>query len=208
MNNNHSASSLESSDERLVAQISQGDKQAFSLLYDRYVRPVYTMAVHLLGSADAEEVVQDVFLRLWNRANQFDASRGSFKAWFMTIARYRILDELRSRNQQQRSMVVDDIHRLLEAAASPVVDVEQQVWLQENSQRLLHALKALPSAQRQALILAYFGGFSHSAIAEHLGWPLGTVKKRIRLGMQKLRARLVAPETLLVELSNESTDAE
>jgi len=90
VSNNHASPTLESSDERLVALVSQGDKRAFSLLYDRYVRPVYTMAVHLLGSADAEEVVQDVFLRLWNRANQFDASRGTFKAWFMTIARYRI----------------------------------------------------------------------------------------------------------------------
>ena len=195
------------SDEYLIAQVSQRDKEAFSLLYDRYAQPVYTMAAHMLGSTDAEEIVQEVFLRLWNQANQFDSNRGSFKAWFMTIARYRILDELRNRGQQERLIAVDDIQHLLESVENPQLDVEQQVRLQEEGQRLLHALKALPPEQMQALILAYFGGLSQSAIAEKLGWPLGTVKKRIRLGMQKLRQAL-APQAILVELRDETTNVE
>lgn len=195
------------SDEYLIAQVSQRDKEAFSLLYDRYAQPVYTMAAHMLGSADAEEIVQEVFLRLWNQANQFDSNRGSFKAWFMTIARYRILDELRNRGQQERLIALDDIQHLLESVENPQLDVEQQVRLQEEGQRLLHALKALPPEQMQALILAYFGGLSQSAIAEKLGWPLGTVKKRIRLGMQKLRQAL-APQAILVELRDETTNVE
>ena len=195
------------SDEYLIAQVSQRDKGAFSVLYDRYAQPVYTMAVHLLGNADAEEIVQEVFLRLWNRAHQFDPDRGSFKAWFMTIARYRILDELRARGQQARRMVIDDVQHLLESVENPQPGVEQQVRLQEEGRRLLYALQALPLEQRQALVLAYFGGLSQSAIAEQTGWPLGTVKKRIRLGMQKLR-RALGPQTVLVELRDEAANVE
>ena len=204
---NHVTVSIQAGDEQLIARVSQRDKRAFGLLYDRYAQPVYAMAVHLLGSADAEEIVQEVFLRLWNRAHQFDPSRGSFKAWFMTLARHQILDALRKRGQQQRLIAVTDVQQLLETAENPQVGVEQQVWRQEDSQQLLAALKALPPEQRQALLLAYFGGLSQSAIAKQLGWPLGTVKKRIRLGMQKLRVAL-APQKVLVELRDETTDAE
>jgi len=197
------------SDEVLVARVVLRDVTAFALLYDRYVKPVYAMAVHMLGSNDAEEIVQEVFLRLWNRAGQYNVQKGSFKAWFMAIARYRILDELRQRSRQQQLMVAEDVNQLLAGLKDPMVDVEKEVWLKEHSEHVLHALKLLPAEQRRALVLAYFGGLSQSTIAQHLGWPLGTVKKRIRLGMQKLR-RALAPLRLPVDVEDgpTPTDAE
>jgi len=206
--NDQHVSQPEPSDKTLVSRVVQRDVTAFALLYDRYGQPVYSMAAHILGRADAEEIVQEVFLRLWNRADQFDASRGSFKAWFMTIARYRIIDELRTRHQRDgRLVAAEDINQLLANTPDPTVDVEKEVWLNQDSQSVRQALQLLPNEQRRALVLAYFGGFSQSTIARHLGWPLGTVKKRIRLGMQKLRAALIK-EPLAIELQDSSTSTD
>lgn len=181
----------ELNDTALVIRVARGDVAAFSLLYDRYARPVYTLAVHTLGSADAEEMVQEIFLRLWNRAGQFDSQKGAFSTWFMAIARHRILDELRRRGQQQRLVAVEHIDQLLFEPADPSVDLEASAWANQRGDALLAALKTLPEEQRRALVLAYFGGLSQSSISEQLGWPLGTVKKRTRLGLQKLRIFLV-----------------
>lgn len=180
----------EPSDEWLAARVVQRDVTAFALLYDRFARPIYTMAVHMLGKAEAEEMVQEVFLRLWHRADQFDAARGSFKSWFMSVARHRILDELRRRGQQHQLIVTEAVDYLLANTTDPRVDVEQEVGRRETGEAVLRALKTLPPEQRRALVLAYFGGLSQSSIAQRLGWPLGTVKKRMRLGLQKLRLAL------------------
>lgn len=188
--NDHGPPQLEISDETLVARIVQRDVPAFSLMYDRYAPTVYTLAAHMLGPAEAEEVVQEVFLRLWHKADQFDATRGSFGAWFMTITRHRIFDEVRRRTQQQRLVAAEQVDHLLAEVADPSVDVEQEAWLREQGSAVLQALQSLPDEQRQVLVLAYFGGLSQSAIARHLDCPLGTVKKRIRLGMHKLRLQL------------------
>jgi RNA polymerase sigma-70 factor, ECF subfamily len=183
-------SPLELSDEALVARVVQRDVAAFTMLYDRYARPVYVLATYMLGSAEAEEAVQELFLRLWHKADQFEANRGSFNNWFMAISRHHLRDQLRRRSLQQRVMAAEQIDQLLTEAVDPNMDVEQEVWQRQRSAALLNALKSLPAEQRRAIILAYFGGFSQSSIAEHLGWPLGTVKKRVRLGLQKLRAFL------------------
>ena len=149
-----------------------------------------------------------MFLRLWQRADQFDARRGSFRAWFMTMARHRMVDELRSRARREGFLIAaEDIDQLLANTQDPTVDVEQEVWLGEESRLVRQALQLLPSTQRQVLILAYFGGFSQSTIAQHLGWPLGTVKKRVQLAMQKLRAALYK-EALLVEMQDHSTSSD
>lgn len=154
----------------------------------------------MLHNADAaEEIVQEVFLRLWDNAEQFDPDRGTFKAWFMAIARYRVLDELRTRSRRDRVLIAEEIDHLLAITGDPSVDVEEEVWLRECGDALLEALRDLPPEQRRAIVLAYFGGLSHSSIAEHLDKPLGTIKKRIRLGLQKLR-RALAREGLAVEL--------
>jgi RNA polymerase sigma-70 factor (ECF subfamily) len=182
---------LEPSDEALVARVALRDATAFGLLYDRYARPAYALAVHVLGRADAEEAVQDAFLRLWRNAAQFDPRRGAFGAWFMAIARHRVLASLADRSRQQRLSAAEAIDRVLAQRADPAPDVEEQAWLNERGDAALRALRSLPAEQRRVIVLAYFGGLSQSAIAAHLDLPLGTVKKRTRLGLQKLRAALV-----------------
>lgn len=185
------SSPSEYSDEMLVARLVQQDVVAFTLLYDRYGQTVYTLAVHLLGSADAEDGVQEIFLRLWRKAHLFDESRGSFKSWFMTLARNHIKDELRRRHQDVQHRALTNIDDLFNSVADPTMDVAQTVWDLERQTTILQGLQRLPPEQRRPIVLAYFGGLSQSSIASHLGWPLGTVKKRIRLGLQKLRALYV-----------------
>lgn len=180
----------EESDETLAAHVAGRDVAAFGVLFDRYAQTVYVFAAHMLGTTDADEIVQEVFLRFWKHAGQFDPLRGSFRGWFMAIARHQILNELRRRSQEQRRLAADAIDRVLAEAIDPAVDVEEAAWLHERQERVLRALSELPHEQRHALVLAYFGGLSHTAIAQLLGLPLGTVKKRIQLGMQKLRAAL------------------
>jgi RNA polymerase sigma-70 factor (ECF subfamily) len=170
----------------LAGRVARGDLGAFGELYERYARPVYALAAHALGRSDAEEVVQDVFVRLWRKAAQFDPERGSFPAWFMTIAQRRVVDELRRRGNSVRA--ADDIDALLVAAPASENDPVE-------SARVLHALKLLPAEQRRALVLAYFGGLTHEEVAAATGSPLGTVKKRLRLGLDKLRGALAEPAT-------------
>ena len=182
--------SLKPSDEVLVGRVAAGDLTAFSTLYDRYDRPVYAMAAHLLGSTEAEEVVQETFLRLWRSASQFDERRGRFAPWLLAIARHEVLARLRLRSREQRRSLVEDIDRLLAATPDPAIDVEEQVWRRARGDLILQALNELPAEQRRVLVLAYFGELSQATIAASLGWPLGTVKKRVRLGLQKLRQAL------------------
>ena len=178
-------------DEELARRVSIHDRAAFTELYDRYSRSVYALAVHMLGSTEAEEAVQEIFLRLWNKADQFDPARGSFGAWFMSSARHRILDKLRALSRQQRVVIGEAIDELLSNAPDSSASVEDQAWLRLQGNAILISLKDLPYEQRQVIVLAYFGGLSQSAIAEHLGLPLGTVKKRVQLGMQKMRTALM-----------------
>jgi RNA polymerase sigma-70 factor (ECF subfamily) len=175
-------------DAALAARVARGDVRAFGALYDRYARDVYALAAHVVPRADAEEIVQDVFVRVWNNAAQFDAGRGSFVAWLMTIGRHRVMDELRRQHGARRSL--QEVEEVLMNTADPAVDVEEEAWLRERRLVLLEALRELPAEQRRAVVLAYFGGLSRAAIARELGWPLGTVKKRIQLGLQKLRRAL------------------
>jgi len=182
---------LDPSDEALVERVRRQDVSAFSQLYDRYARPIYVLAVTPLDRAEAEEIVQEVFLRLWRKADQFQPERGAFGAWFMTIARHQVWDVLR-RLHREPSLAAEVIDQLLMESGISGGDVEEEAWSQEVGQAVLQALQRLPAEQRRALVLAYFGGLSQSSIADHLGWPLGTVKKRIRLGLQKLRTALAA----------------
>ena len=183
-------------DNALVIRVAQGDVLAFDALYERYVRAVYAFAVHLLGVSDAEEAVQEIFLRLWNSASQFDETRGSFAGWFMTIARNHAFHELRTRSRRQRIEAAEDIDRLLARAVDKSTNVEEQAWIHEQERVALFALGELPAEQRTVLVLAYFSGLSQSAMAQHLHLPLGTVKKRTRLGLEKLR-RAMARERLM-----------
>jgi RNA polymerase sigma-70 factor, ECF subfamily len=198
---------LDSSDEALVERVRRHrDVTAFSLLYDRYARSVYVLAVTALDRAEAEEIVQEVFLRLWRKADQFRPERGPFGAWFMTIARHHTWDVLR-RLHREPSLAAEVIDQLLMESSISAANVEEEAWSQEVGQAVLEALQGLPAKQRHVLVLAYFGGLSQSSIAQHLGWPLGTVKKRIRLGLQKLHNAL-APRYGFVSVPLELEDAE
>src|SRR6266851_9104498 len=120
---------LGSDDELLVARVRERDIAAFTQHYDRYGRTVYTLAVRMLGSSDAEEIVQDVFLQLWNKADQFDPTRGSFLSWFMTIARHRTLDRLKRFTTQERVTIADDLELVLDNIADESVNIEEEAWL-------------------------------------------------------------------------------
>lgn len=180
----------EPTDEALIARVAGGDLVAFSLLYDRYERPIYAMATHLLGATEAEDVVQEVFLHLWRSLDQFDERRGRFAPWFLAIARHEVVARLRRRSRAQRLAAAEGIDRILAMVPDPAIGVEAQVWRREQGDLILGALNALPPEQRRVLVLAYFGELSQSTIAASLGWPLGTVKKRVRLGLRKLRQAL------------------
>lgn len=183
----------EASDEALAARVAVRDVAAFELLYDRYVRLVYALAARSFGAAEAQEIVQDIFLQLWRAASQFDPERGRFAPWFTAIARHRVLAQLGARGRQPRLAVADAIETALAQAPDPGPSIEEIAEHSEAAETALRALQSLPPEQRRVLVLAYFAGMSQSAIASHLDIPLGTVKKRVRLGMQKLRTALANP---------------
>jgi RNA polymerase sigma-70 factor (ECF subfamily) len=170
----------------LVKRMAGGDQTALRQLYQRYAGRVHAIAQRCLGvRSDAEEIVQETFVEAWRRARDFDEQRGSVGAWLTTIARTRAIDRLRSRSSAIRASVASAIEAP-DPAPSPG-DAAMQRQMQE---RVRRALETLPEEQRQALELAYFEGLSHSEIAERTSQPLGTVKTRVRLGMEKLEALL------------------
>jgi len=185
---------LEAADEALCRRVSERDVAAFGVLYDRYGHRVYAWAAHVLGPRQAEDTTQEVFALLWSRAGQFDTSRGTFTSWFWALARHRILRELRRARDERRRLAADEISSLLSTAVTEGVDVDEVALAATESRLALEALGQLPEEQRRVLVMSYFVGLSHSAIALELKLPLGTVKKRARLGMQKLRLALAPLE--------------
>jgi RNA polymerase sigma-70 factor (ECF subfamily) len=177
-------------DEELVARTARGDLAAFTQLYDRYARRMHAWSAHVLGTGRAEDAMQEIFLRLWQHAGQFDGDRGNFVTWFTAIARHHLVHVLRQESLRRRLAVAAEIAGVLEHASSPAPGPEETVSQREDGAALARALRLLPAEQRQVLVLAYFGGLTQSQIAEQLAIPLGTVKKRVRLGMGKLRGAL------------------
>ena len=177
-------------DPTLLRLVTQADESALSELYDRYGRLVYSMALNSVGDpALAEEITQDVYLRIWNKAVTYQAEQGKVITWVASITRYRSIDVLR------RLSVRPEGNLAAWAEQDPVlppdpIDVEEQVDISERKHKIRAAVAELPEEQRQALAMSFFQGYSHAEIAELLNEPLGTVKTRIRLGMQKLRQTL------------------
>jgi RNA polymerase sigma-70 factor (ECF subfamily) len=177
----------------LVPAIARGDVTAFEALYDRYSSTLYAVLLRILGNPeDAQEVLQESFVKVWTSARMFDAARGSETAWLISIARSRGIDRLRSRkirvnreNDAGREVSIQSSFVVKAAGTDDAIQAEQRVAVRG-------ALADLPEAQRVALELAYFEGLSQSEIAERLREPLGTVKTRMQLGMKKLRERLRA----------------
>jgi len=177
-------------DQSLIQLIAQARPEALSELYDRYGRMVFGLAISTVGdAATAEEITQDVFHRVWERAWQYRADQAKVSTWLTSIARHRAIDQLRRQGAQPEGQDISwaDLSPQAEpSAAGP----EQTMELAIQRQRVHAAIAQLSEVQKQVLILAYFQGYSQSAIAEALGLPLGTVKTRIRLAMDKLRGML------------------
>ena len=184
-------------DERLIARVVEGDRSAFEMLYDRYASTVLGLALKMLGDREvAEDAVQEIFWRVWRRLGSFDRSR-AFAPWLFGIAHNYCIDELRRRKVRPQSVYEDDENPILSEIADEA-DVGESALLAEQGRLVRSALEQLPEEQRQTLLLAYFGGLTQQEIAVKLGNPLGTVKTRMRLGLQKLRAVLQG-QTLVEE---------
>jgi RNA polymerase sigma-70 factor (ECF subfamily) len=175
-------------DEALLARVATGDSRALEALYDRYARVVYSSALRILGIAElAEEVVQETFWRVWRRSGTFQPGRGQVSSWILGIAHNLAIDELR-RQRARPSPVYDEVDRpVLRDMEDTRMDVAGAALDAEQRRLINAALDQIPTEQREAIELAYFGGLSQSEIATRLQNPLGTVKTRIRLGLQKLR---------------------
>lgn len=177
-------------DEELARDVAAGDRAAFLTLYDRFASRVYGLSLRMLrDTGAAEEVSQETFLKVWRRAGQFDAAKGTLLSWLLVVARHTALD--RMRREGRRPTVPESAAEAsaLDRLADPRSQSEEARW---RSLRL--ALRDLPDEQGTAIELAYYQSMSHADIAKFLGIPLGTVKTRIRLGMDRLRRVWFAPE--------------
>ncbi len=178
------------SDELLIKRIAAGDELCLATLHDRYRLFAYALAVRVLGDGGrAEDVVQDAFLTVWRRAGTYAADRGSVRTWLATIVRNRAIDLVRSRRERIARPDRDDAERLAAMADTDPMVVEAVVTAMDRD-LVRAAVDGLPDDQRHAIGLAFFRGLSHSEISAQTGLPLGTVKSRIRLGIQRLRASL------------------
>jgi len=175
----------------LLERVARGDSSSFEDLYDRYSPMLYAVLLRILGKPeDAQEVLQETFVKVWTNATLFDKARGSEAAWLISIARSRGIDRLRSR--RVRTDRENEAGREItnNGPISPGPTGLESAVQSETRDAVRSALAELPDAQRIALELAYFEGLSQSEIAARLGEPLGTVKTRMQLGMKKLRERL------------------
>jgi RNA polymerase sigma-70 factor (ECF subfamily) len=170
-------------EDKLIVQIAQGNERAFLAIYDRYAARVHGLTLHILGDPMlAEEATQDTFLKLWSRARQYLAERGPLLPWLLTIARRVALDRLRLETRRPSLSDSNDP----EDAWQTIPDLESMAD-EARWRSMYFAVQALHPDQRKVIELAYYQGLSQSEIAEVLGWPLGTVKTRLRTAMEKLR---------------------
>jgi RNA polymerase sigma-70 factor, ECF subfamily len=174
-------------DEDLMVLVGGGDADAFATLYQRHCRLAYSVAHKLTGEKwAAEDLTQDAFLKIWRSAESYRPGRGSVKTWILSVVRNQNKDRLRARASRRRMR--EKVEAL--AASAPRYEPSEafaKVWHHARLGWLREALDALPHGQQQALLLAHFSDLTHTEIAERLGLPPGTVKGRIRLGLEKLR---------------------
>jgi len=180
---------LERTDENLVMALAGRDADALAELYDRYGRLAFSLAVRIVGSPEtAEEIVQEAFLSVWRGAATYQTGRGAVRTWLLSITHHRAIDAVRRRASRVQTAPIDDRAQFVG---------EHDVWLDVSrtlaKEDVRSALARLPDEQRESIELAYLGGFSYPEIAAKLNVPLGTVKSRMRLGLQKLRGLLENP---------------
>jgi RNA polymerase sigma-70 factor, ECF subfamily len=176
-------------DEELMPLLAEKDPEAFEVFYDRHGGAAYSLAYRIVGDRSAaEDVTQEAFLSIWRSGARYDRARGSVRAWTLGIVRNRAIDALRRQSGKAPKLDFDDEAALEQRAAPEFTD--EQALQRESARELRGALSELPEEQSKVIQLAYFGGFSHSEIAEMLSMPLGTVKGRMRLGIEKIRTGL------------------
>jgi RNA polymerase sigma factor (sigma-70 family) len=177
------------SDEALVALVARSDEVALAELYDRFGRVAYGLARRILrDDALAEDAVQEAFLAVWRSAPRFVPERAKASTWLLTLVHRRAVDLVR-REDRRRAEPID------EAAEPAGAEVDESVWLRLERERVQAALRRLPDQQREAIELAYYGGFTQSELAECLGQPLGTIKSRMFTGLGRLRELLTEAES-------------
>lgn len=171
-------------DSQLLNLIAQKDQLALDQLYTRYGTPVYSLALQVVSSPHlAEEITQDTFMKVWNNPTQWDSNKGKFSSWLLTVTRYTAIDRIRS-EQRQATDQASTIDNLPLASDIGIPDDPQR----RNGQILRRLISRLPPEQAQVVMLGFFRGMTHRELAKHLDLPLGTVKTRVRLGLQKLRS--------------------
>jgi RNA polymerase sigma-70 factor, ECF subfamily len=176
-------------DEELMPLIGAKDPAAFEVFYDRHGGVAYSLAYRIVGEkAAAEDVTQEAFISIWRSGARFDRARGSVRSWMLSIVRNRAIDALRSRAGKAPKLTFDD-DAVLEQRPSEEL-TEDEAMRRETATEIRGALGELPGEQSKVIELAYFGGFSQSEISRMLGVPLGTVKGRMRLGLEKIRGEL------------------
>jgi RNA polymerase sigma-70 factor, ECF subfamily len=176
-------------DEELMPLIGAKNPDAFEVLYDRHGGAAYSLAYRILGDrAAAEDVTQEAFISIWRSGARYDRGRGSVRSWMLSIVRNRAIDALRSKAARAPRLSFDEEAILEQRPADDRTD--EEAIRREAADQLRGALGGLPGDQSRVIELAYFGGFSQSEIARMLGVPLGTVKGRMRLGLEKIRGDL------------------
>jgi RNA polymerase sigma-70 factor (ECF subfamily) len=176
-------------DEELMPLIGAKDPDAFEVFYDRHGGAAYSLAYRIVGEPGAaEDVTQEAFISIWRSGARFDRTRGSVRSWTLSIVRNRAIDSLRSGGAKAPKLTFDD-DAVLEQRPSDQL-TEEEAMRRETASEVRGALGQLPGEQSKVIELAYFGGFSQSEIARMLGVPLGTVKGRMRLGLEKIRGEM------------------
>ncbi|HVO54055.1 MAG TPA: sigma-70 family RNA polymerase sigma factor [Solirubrobacterales bacterium] len=176
-------------DEELMPLIAAKDPEAFAVFYDRHGGAAYSLAYRVVGDAGAaEDVTQEAFISLWRSGARYDRTRGSVRAWMLSIVRNRAIDALRAGAGRAPKLNFDDDSVLEQRPAEE--RTEEEAMRHETAGEIRGALDRLPNDQSKVIELAYFGGFSQSEISQMLGVPLGTVKGRMRLGLEKIRGEL------------------
>jgi RNA polymerase sigma-70 factor (ECF subfamily) len=179
-----------SRDADLLRRIAAGDRDAVDDLYDRFRRPAFSLARRILSDDTlAEDVLQDVFLAVWRDPGAFDGRRGSFASWLMAMVHHKAVDAVRREESQRRRQSLAGDELLLQAPMS-ARDVEDEAESRAVAARVRDVLAALPDPQREALTLAYYGGYTQREVAALTGAPLGTVKTRMLAGMRRIREGL------------------
>jgi len=178
-------------DEELMLRLFVRDLDAFRTLYERYSSLVYSTCLRVVRDTQiAEDMVQEIFLRIWRKPESFAAERGRFVTWLTSVTRNRAVDEVRSRNRRFRHEAASPEEQEREFPDAEANDPALTAELSDQRRIIIIAMADLPADQRHVIELAYFGGLTQQEISDRLSQPLGTVKTRIRLGMQKLRVAL------------------